>query len=382
MQGHSTAPVLIEKVRAYMASEYTPNYNLDKYVGTDKPNLRDQYNTAMDKIDAQFLNVANDHTQTGNQISAINTNIAQLGERVTTANGNITKLGERVTTAEGNITQLGERIDQANTQLGERIDQANTRLGELDGRVTTAEGAIEQANAKLAEVKTTADSAASLSSTNKDNIANLGTSMKKLNQEVETLQGAARSQVLYDASSADFFDPAVGVPTLLNNGSLWDEHEVVARLDPAIPTWANWLDIYIGITDDYATTGSTSFTNTKKFLSDVSVKSFPLNEYYRDSQAGPMKTRRADKFSFSTVRAYTAQSGMIKIETAYYPFIINGDILTQHNMGIAHGDGDSNVAFTNEPMAYDVFFAPNTGDVTLQSTSARQINIYKIVARA
>ena len=38
-----------------MASSYTTNYNLDKYVGTDKPNLRDQYNAAMDKIDNALL---------------------------------------------------------------------------------------------------------------------------------------------------------------------------------------------------------------------------------------------------------------------------------------------------------------------------------------
>lgn len=31
---------------------YTTNYNLDKYEGADRPNLRDQYNSAMDKIDA------------------------------------------------------------------------------------------------------------------------------------------------------------------------------------------------------------------------------------------------------------------------------------------------------------------------------------------
>ena len=38
-----------------MASEYTPNYNLDLYVSTDKPNLRDQYNGAMGKIDKALL---------------------------------------------------------------------------------------------------------------------------------------------------------------------------------------------------------------------------------------------------------------------------------------------------------------------------------------
>lgn len=37
---------------------YTTNYNLDKYEGTDSPNLTDQYNSAMDKIDAQMMSNA------------------------------------------------------------------------------------------------------------------------------------------------------------------------------------------------------------------------------------------------------------------------------------------------------------------------------------
>lgn len=32
-------------------SEFTAHYHLDKYAATDKPNLRDQYNAAMDKVD-------------------------------------------------------------------------------------------------------------------------------------------------------------------------------------------------------------------------------------------------------------------------------------------------------------------------------------------
>lgn len=39
---------------------YTTNYNLDKYEGSDRPNLRDQYNSAMDKIDAALNSQAID----------------------------------------------------------------------------------------------------------------------------------------------------------------------------------------------------------------------------------------------------------------------------------------------------------------------------------
>lgn len=56
-----------------MASEYTKNYNLDKYASTDKPNLRDQYNAAMDKIDAQMKTNADNITNaSASVIGAVN----------------------------------------------------------------------------------------------------------------------------------------------------------------------------------------------------------------------------------------------------------------------------------------------------------------------
>lgn len=40
-----------------MASDFTAYYQLDKYVATDKPNLRDQYNSAMNKIDTAMHSI-------------------------------------------------------------------------------------------------------------------------------------------------------------------------------------------------------------------------------------------------------------------------------------------------------------------------------------
>ena len=42
-----------------MANEYTTNYNLDLYTDNDKPNLRDQYNGAITKIDTQLHEFSN-----------------------------------------------------------------------------------------------------------------------------------------------------------------------------------------------------------------------------------------------------------------------------------------------------------------------------------
>lgn len=313
-----------------MASEYTPNYNLDKYVGTDKPNLRDQYNSAMDKIDAQFVVIENDHTETGNQISAINTNITQLGERVTTA----------------------------------------------EGKVTAVEGQIEQTNTQLAEVKTTADNAMSLASTNEGDIATLDSEMTQVQQGVTNLQGVTRSQVLYDANLTS--SSAVGIISSMSQG--WDDKDVVLTLTSAIPDWANWLDVYVNTHDIYWKTGASAFADTVQFMHNTAVKTFPLNEYYVD--AGTVKTRRVNKFSFNTEGLGVVYTGMPTIGGSFIPFMINGTTLTQKGMGLAtNSDMSEGAPFTNGLLGAMYTYDVNNTVPKLQNISSSAV-IYKIVARA
>lgn len=80
-----------------MASQYTPNYNLDLYASNDKPNLRDQYNAAMGKVDTAIMGNAN-------AISATNTAV--------------TNLTTRVINDEKDITGLRDDLDQLETTVG------------------------------------------------------------------------------------------------------------------------------------------------------------------------------------------------------------------------------------------------------------------------
>lgn len=72
-----------------MASQYTPNYNLDLYAGNDKPNLRDQYNAAMGKVDTAIKGNAN-------AIGATNTAVATLTTRVSNDEKDITGLRDDI----------------------------------------------------------------------------------------------------------------------------------------------------------------------------------------------------------------------------------------------------------------------------------------------
>lgn len=63
-----------------MATDYTTHYNLDKYTATDKPNLRDQYNAAMDKIDAELWSQHGDVADAKNAAQSALAQVASKAE--------------------------------------------------------------------------------------------------------------------------------------------------------------------------------------------------------------------------------------------------------------------------------------------------------------
>lgn len=117
-----------------MATEYTPNYNLDLYASADKPNLRDQYNAAMGKIDTQMKKSA---------------------DNVTNANANVLTLQTQMTEAQKDISALESTVETHGTQITAVQKTANGALSlaktnesdvtALTGRVTAAEGDITEA---------------------------------------------------------------------------------------------------------------------------------------------------------------------------------------------------------------------------------------------
>lgn len=122
-----------------MATEYTPNYNLDLYASADKPNLRDQYNAAMGKIDTQMKKSADDMTNA-------NANVLTLQTQVTEAQKDISALESTVETHGTQITDVQKTADDAlSLAKTNESDIADTQadVTSLTGRVTAAEGNID-----------------------------------------------------------------------------------------------------------------------------------------------------------------------------------------------------------------------------------------------
>lgn len=146
-----------------MATKYTPNYNLDLYASDDKPNLRDQYNTAMGKIDTQMKKSADDVTNA-------NANVLTLQTQMTEAQKDISTLESTVKTHGTQITAVQKKADDAlsRAQTNESdIADTQANVTSLTGRVTTVEGTANK---------------------NKTDIASLGTRMGKAEGNITEAQ--------------------------------------------------------------------------------------------------------------------------------------------------------------------------------------------------
>lgn len=133
-----------------MATEYTPNYNLDLYASADKPNLRDQYNAAMGKIDTQMKKSADDVTNA-------NANVLTLRTQMTEAQKDISALESTVGTHGTQITTVKKTADDAlSLAKTNKSDIARTQadVTSLTGRVTTVEGTANGNKTAIASLGT------------------------------------------------------------------------------------------------------------------------------------------------------------------------------------------------------------------------------------
>lgn len=133
-----------------MATEYTPNYNLDLYASADKPNLRDQYNAAMGKIDTQMKKSADD---------------------VTNANANVLTLQTQMTEAQKDISELESTVDTHGTQITavqKTADDALSLAQTNESEIETTQGTVTSLTSRVVAVEGTANK-------NKTDIASIDT---------------------------------------------------------------------------------------------------------------------------------------------------------------------------------------------------------------
>lgn len=154
-----------------MATDYTSNYALDLYASTDKPNLRDQYNAAIGKIDTQMKANADGITNANANVGTLQTQMQQVQDDVTALESTVETHGTQITgvqkTADDALSLAKtNESDIADTQsdvtsLASRVstvegtaNKNKTDVASLDTRMGVAEGNITEAQNDISDLQT------------------------------------------------------------------------------------------------------------------------------------------------------------------------------------------------------------------------------------
>lgn len=183
-----------------MATEYTTNYNLDLYASADKPNLRDQYNAAMCKVDAQMKKSADDVVNASANVLALQTQMTGTQKDVSALAAAVDAHGTQITGAQ---KTADDALSLAQTNEAD-LAGAQADVAALTGRVTAVEGAATK---------------------NKGDIAALGS-------RVDDLQADAGQKVPIDhASAASTYGQ--GTPTMFGHLKVTDAGDAKASTGTA-----------------------------------------------------------------------------------------------------------------------------------------------------
>ena len=128
-----------------MATEYTPNYNLDLYASADKPNLRDQYNAAMGKVDAQMKKTADDVTNANANVLTMQSQVSRNKEGIAALESTVEAHGAQIAGAQSTADDALSLAQASKTGIaGTQAD-----VTALTGRVSAVEGVASKSKADI-----------------------------------------------------------------------------------------------------------------------------------------------------------------------------------------------------------------------------------------
>lgn len=133
-----------------MATEYTPNYNLDLYASADKPNLRDQYNAAMGKIDTQMKKSADDVTNANANVLTLQTQMTEAQKDIAALESTVDEHGTEITNVQ---KTANDALSLAQTNESE-IETTQDTVTSLTSRVVAVEGTANQNKTDIASIDT------------------------------------------------------------------------------------------------------------------------------------------------------------------------------------------------------------------------------------
>lgn len=138
-------------------TDYTTNFNLEKYQTGDAANLNDQYNVSMDIIDA---------------------NLYKINSNANTAGGKATQALETAQKNNKNLAALGVTDTTTATALKNKIDNTNTTANNASNLAQTNKTAVTAINADLTAINA---NLTALHANSVSNATNLYNTVQKIN---------------------------------------------------------------------------------------------------------------------------------------------------------------------------------------------------------
>lgn len=207
-------------------TDYTTNFNLEKYQNGDAANLNDQYNASMDIIDD---------------------NLYKINSNANTAGGKATQALETAQNNNKNLTALGVTDTETATQLKNKIDTTDT----------TASNA-----------STTASNALTLAQTNKSAITAINANLTALH--ANSVNDATNLYNTVQKIDGIYSNIELKRKTYTNIAIIGDSISYGTGASSLAMSWANQFKSYIGAdTVQNMAQNNAGYVNTPTFLSQL-----------------------------------------------------------------------------------------------------------------
>ncbi|UWG71045.1 MAG: GDSL-like Lipase/Acylhydrolase family protein [Bacteriophage sp.] len=214
-------------------TDYTNNFNLEKYQTGDAANLTDQYNASMDIIDG---------------------NLYKINSNANTAGGKATQALETAQNNSKNLTALGVTDTKTATQLKNKIDTT----------ATTASNASTTAN----NASTTANNALTLAQTNKSAITAIDANLTALH--ANSVNDATNLYNTVQKINGIYSNIELKRKTYTNIAIIGDSISHGTGASSLAMSWANQFKSYIGAdTVQNMSQDNAGYVNAPTFLSQL-----------------------------------------------------------------------------------------------------------------
>lgn len=246
-------------------NSFTTNYNLDLYDVDDKPNLNDQYNDAMHKVDNALHGMSNDIVTAETAVNNLSTKVDGFDARIT---ANATAAATAQTTAESAVDMSQEAKDAADAAQN-AADAAQSAADAAQGDVNTLKAKFPINANNIATNAVTSTKIATGAVTG-DKIANAAVGVSKLGTDVVELINTSRGGI--DKSRLTH-------ATYLCIGDSYAQAEITNN------TWPGRLATILGgnATVINAAVSGGGFTTATTFQDQIVNKANTMNQSARDA---------------------------------------------------------------------------------------------------